>query len=154
MNCRRSAFLKARKSEAERPARCALILRVPFGKHFRKRARENRRAGLDGDGDTAIASLRGVPAERSDKKCTLRGQRRRQLYLSRREISPPSRLRANGGVGRTSGSLFSVIKRSQKPQGGKRGERRKVFRGAVSRRTIRSDKSFRADTFGQKNSFF
>lgn len=103
-------------------------------------------------GDTAIGFLRGVLAERPDKKCALRGQRidLRQLYLSRREISPTSRLRANGGIGRTSDRLRSVIKRSRKPQGRKKRERRKVFRGAVSRRTIRPDKPTAADTFGQK----
>ena len=144
---------------AEKRSGTSRGLRVPPARTVWQTLSENGRGKTDGRdsmamGDTAIASLRGVPAERSDKKCALRGQRRRQLYLSRREISPPSRLRSNGGVGRTSGSLFSVIKRSQKPHGGKRGERRKVFRGAVSRRTIRSDKPFRADTFGQKNSFF
>ena len=96
-------FLEARKSEAERPAGCAFLLRVPFGKHFQKTGAGKQTGGTRWRwGDMAIASLRGVPAERSDKKCALRGQRRRQFYLSRREISSPNGLIANSGVGRTS----------------------------------------------------
>ena len=127
MNCCRSAF-----ESAEKRSGTSRGLRVPPARTVWQTLSENGRGKTDGRdsmamGDTAIASLRGVPAERSDKKCTLRRQRRRQLYLSRREISSPNGLRANSGVGRTSGRLRSAIKRSQKPQGGKRGERRKSF---------------------------
>jgi hypothetical protein len=80
---------------AEKRSGTSRGLRVPPARIVLQTLSENGRGKTDGRdsmamGDTAIASLLGVPAERPDKKCALRGQRidRRQLYLSRRGIAP------------------------------------------------------------------
>ena len=93
---------------------------------------ENGRGKTDGRdsiamGDTAIALLRGVPDERSDKKCALRGQRRRQLYLSRRGISPLYPAKSKWRYRKEKRSSFFGYKKKPKTARREKGRKTKKF---------------------------
>ena len=147
--------MKARKSEAERPAGCAFLLRVPFGKHFQKTG-----AGKQTGGTRLRWEIRrshfcaAFPTKDRIRSARSAGKGAVSSISLAVEYRPSIRLRANGGIGRRSGRLFSAIKRSQKPQGGKRGERRKSFSRGGKASNDSLGQAFRGGYFRAKNSLF